>query len=108
VERLVEAGYETHRLPPPCLLSVTNEIGWVRLPTLRGKQAARRADLPVWGAEDLQTDGALIGLKGSPTRVVKIQKPAIARSGRTVDARVVGAHAAARELADWLEEKGLL
>jgi len=40
--------------------------------------------------------------------VVKIAKPVVARTGRTVDARKVGAQAAARELADWLEERGLL
>jgi len=108
VERSIETGYEACRLPRPCVLSVTNEIGYVRLPTLRGKQAARRTDLPVWGPEDLGADGALIGLKGSPTRVVKIAKPVVARTGTRVDARKVGAQAAARELADWLEDRGLL
>ena len=108
VERLVENGYETLRLPLPCLLSVGNEIGCPRLPTLRGKQAARKADVPVWSPLDLGVQDAFLGLKGSPTRVVKIEKPVVARKGRRVDARKSGPQAAARELADFLEERGLL
>ena len=108
VERLVETGYQSLRLTLPCLLTVTNEIGYPRLPTLRGKQGARRAEVPVWGPGELDADEALLGLAGSPTRVVKIAKPVVARKGRTLDARKLGPQAAARELAEFLEENGLL
>lgn len=108
VERLVESGYERLRASLPCVLSVTNEIGYPRLPTLRGKQAARRAHVPVWGPGDLDADESFLGLEGSPTRVVKIDKPVVARKGRKVDAGRVGAQAAARELAAFLEKNGLL
>jgi len=108
VERLVESGYEALQLPMPCLLSVTNEIAFPRLPTLRGKQAARKAPVPVWGPEDLRADRDLIGLAGSPTRVVRIDKAVTARTGRIVDARRLGAPAAAAELASFLAENGLL
>lgn len=108
VERLVESGYETLRLPMPCVLSVGNETGYPRLPTLRGKQAARKAEVAVWGSADMDLDESLLGLEGSPTRVMKIDKPVVTRKGRTVDARRLGAQAAARELADFLEEAGLL
>lgn len=108
VERLVESGYETLRLPLPCVLSVSNEMGYPRLPTLRGKQAARRTDVPIWGPADLDVEERFLGLEGSPTRVVKIAKPVVARKGRTVDARKLGSQRAARELAGFLEENGLL
>jgi len=108
IERLVESGYEKLRLPLPCVLSVSNEIGYPRLPTLRGKQAARRADVPVWGPADLDAEARFLGLEGSPTRVVKIAKPVVARKGRTVDARKLGSQRAAQELAGFLEESGLL
>jgi len=108
VERLVESGYEVIQLPMPCVLSVTNEIGYPRLPTLRGKQAARKAPVPVWGPDDLDADRDLIGLAGSPTRVVRIDKPVVARRGRIVDARRLGAPAAAAQLVAYLEENGLL
>jgi len=108
VERLVERGHETLRAPTPCLLSVTNEIGYIRLPTLRGKQAAKRGDVAVWGPGDLDVEPSLLGLKGSPTRVVKIDKPVVARQGRTVEACRIGAAGAAGQLVDYLEENGLL
>ncbi len=108
VERLVEAGYETLRLPLPCLLTVGKEIGYPRLPTLRGKQRARRQDVPVWGPADLGIDEGLVGLSGSPTRVVRIARPSLTRKGRTADVGALGVQRAARELADFLEEANLL
>jgi len=107
-ERLTETGYETLRLPLPCLLSVGNEIGYPRLPTLRGKQAARKADVPVWGPAELGAEERSVGLTGSPTRVVKIDRPVLTRKGAAVDAGKIGAAAAARKLADFLDERGLL
>jgi electron transfer flavoprotein beta subunit len=38
VERLIEEGYETLKMPLPALLTVVKEISYPRLPTLRGKQ----------------------------------------------------------------------
>ena len=108
VERLVETGYETLKMPLPCLLTVVKEISYPRLPTLRGKQRARRTDLPIWGPEHLDADESLIGLKGSPTKVVKIQKPKVARKVKMVDLSEMEPSEAASELADFLEEKNLL
>jgi len=108
VERLVEAGYETLRLPMPCLLTVGREACYPRLPTLRGKQRARRQDVAVWGPAEMGVDEALVGLAGSPTRVVRVTRPVLARRGRTVEVARLGAQAAAHELADFLERNGFL
>jgi len=81
VRRLVEDGYETLEIQMPCLLTVVKEAAYPRLPTLRGKQRARRVAVPVWGPQDIGADPAAIGLKGSPTRVVKIESPRVARNG---------------------------
>lgn len=108
VERLLETGYETLRLPLPCLLTVGMEIGYPRLPTLRGKQRARTAPVAVWGPAELDVDEDLVGLRGSPTRVVKIARPRVTRKGRVVDVGKVGPAKAARELADFLEQRNLL
>lgn len=82
VERKVETGLERWRLQLPALISVTKAIGEVGLPTLAGKMAARRRTIPVTTIADLGLDPATIGLKGSPTRVVKIFYPSLARKGR--------------------------
>jgi len=105
VERLIEGGYETVRLPLPCLMSVVNEISYPRLPTLRGKQTARKKEVPSWGKDDLDVEESSLGLKGSPTRVVKIMKPKISRNGIVLDTKVVGVNNAVKELVDFLESK---
>jgi electron transfer flavoprotein beta subunit len=81
VKRLVEDGYETIKIETPCVLTVVKEIAYPRLPTLRGKKKSRRIEIPVWTVEDLKVDKDKLGLKGSPTRVVKIKKPVITRNG---------------------------
>jgi electron transfer flavoprotein beta subunit len=74
-ERLLEAGYEVIESPIPCILTVVKEINEPRLPSLKGKMAAKRAEIITWGAEDIGADPAKLGLDGSPTKVVKIFSP---------------------------------
>ena len=87
VERMVEEGYETLKLPLPCLLTVVKEVSFPRLPTLRGKQKARKVEIPVWNSENIDMDQDKLGLGGSPTRVVNIDRPKVTRGGKKVDAR---------------------
>ncbi len=108
VERLIEGGYETVRFPLPALITVVNEISYPRLPTLRGKQAARKKDVPMKRKDDLTFDEGRLGLKGSPTRVVKIDKPRVTRNGTLVDVRKTGVDAAIGQLVDFLDEKDFL
>jgi electron transfer flavoprotein beta subunit len=96
------------KMPLPCLLTVVKEISYPRLPTLRGKQRARKATLPIWGPADLDVDESLLGLKGSPTKVVKIRKPKVVRKGTIISLNETEPSRAASELADFLEEKNLL
>ena len=79
VHRLVEDGHEVLELDLPAVLTVVKEVGDPRLPTLRGKQRARKVDIPAWGPDDLDVAPEDLGLKGSPTRVVKIFRPQVAR-----------------------------
>jgi len=79
VHRLVEDGYEVLELALPALITVVKEVSDPRLPTLRGKQKARKADVPVWTHETVEAEDGRIGLGGSPTRVVKIHRPKVAR-----------------------------
>lgn len=74
-ERLLENGYEVVEVPVPCVLTVVKEINEPRLPSLKGKMAARKAEIARWTAADIGADQARIGLEGSPTKVVKIFTP---------------------------------
>ncbi len=84
VKRMVEGGYEILEIETPCLITVVKEINYPRLPTLRGKQRAKRLELPVWGPDEIDAEQKNIGLRGSPTRVVKISKPKVARKGEVI------------------------
>ncbi|MGA1871036.1 MAG: electron transfer flavoprotein subunit beta/FixA family protein [bacterium] len=74
-ERLLESGYEVMESSLPALMTVVKEINVPRLPSLRGKMKARKAEIDSWKAEDLSDDASLYGSAGSPTRVVKIFTP---------------------------------
>ena len=81
VERLVEEGYQILDLPLPALLTVVKELAAPRLPTLRGKRRAKAADIPLLTAADLDLEAGYLGLKGSPTKVVKVATPKVTRGG---------------------------
>ncbi|MDH7525921.1 MAG: electron transfer flavoprotein subunit beta/FixA family protein [Peptococcaceae bacterium] len=109
VERLVEEGYEMLRLPLPAVLTVVKEISDPRLPTLRGKKAARAKNIPVWDAGVIGIEATRIGLKGSPTRVVKIESPKVARKGVLLKAQDEDSlQEAVEQLVEFLQKKELL
>lgn len=109
VRRLVETGYEVLELDMPAVLTVVKEVADPRLPTLRGKQKARKVEVPRWGADDIELDPDRLGLKGSPTRVVKIFRPQVTRQCRKVaatDEESIGP--AVSELVAFLRQKELI
>lgn len=109
VKRLVEGGYELLELPLPCLLTVVKEISDPRLPTLRGKQKAKKIDIPMWGPDDIEADPSNIGLKGSPTRVVKTFHPQVSRNGKKLVARdTESINKAVDELIEFLKDRQLI
>ncbi len=79
ITRLVEHGEEIVSMQLPGLLTVVKEVSDPRLPTLDGKIRARETELPVLTFDDLELEVSNLGLKGSPTRVVKIFRPKVAR-----------------------------
>jgi electron transfer flavoprotein beta subunit len=108
-ERLVENGRELLSADLPAVVTVVKEIAVPRLPTLRGKQRARRAEVTVWAARDLEVPADAVGLKGSPTRVERIFRPRLTRTCellRASEAREVDA--ATDRVVAFLTERGLL
>jgi len=109
VDRLIEEGYERVRVRLPALLSVVKEIAVPRLPTLKGKKRAMATPIETWDAAFIEADRTKIGLKGSPTRVVKIETPKVARSCAMHRADGDEATlAAVDQLLDFLQERNLL
>jgi len=109
VSRLVEGGYEKLEVDLPAVITVVKEIAEPRLPTLRGKKKARTVEIPTWGPGDLDIDPQRTGLAGSPTRVVRIFRPQVAREAEMITAGDEEEVAAAAErVAAFVREKGLL
>ncbi len=75
VQRLMEDGFDRIRLSLPAALTVVKEINVPRLPSLRGKRNAKKAELKTMNADDLELNENDVGLNGSPTQVVKIFSP---------------------------------
>jgi len=85
VERMTEEGYDIVETPLPALFTVVKEINEPRLPSLKGKMKAKKAEIPVWTAKDLSCEEDKIGLDGSPTRVIKVFSPPPREGGRVLD-----------------------
>ncbi|MEW6570769.1 MAG: electron transfer flavoprotein subunit beta/FixA family protein [Nitrospirota bacterium] len=83
VQRMMDEGYDVVESSLPVLLTVVKELNEPRLPSLRGKMAAKKAEIKKWGQSDIMADESSLGLKGSPTQVKNIFAPD-ARSGRKI------------------------
>ncbi len=84
-ERMTEEGFEIIQTSLPCLITVVKEINEPRLPSLKGKMRAKKAEIAVWKALDIDADEGQLGLGGSPTWVSKIFTPPPRPSGEMFD-----------------------
>jgi len=75
VRRMHEDGYDICELAFPAVLTVVKDINTPRVPTLKGRLAAEKMQIPVWKPSDIGAETEKIGLDGSPTRVVKTAPP---------------------------------
>jgi electron transfer flavoprotein beta subunit len=87
-ERMMEDGYDVVRTPLPALFTVVKEINEPRLPSLKGKMRAKKAEIAVWGPSDLDVDHGELGLDGSPTRVIRIFAPEPRAGGQMLEGEV--------------------
>ena len=63
VDRLIPDGHDIVELPLPALVSISNELGQARYPTLRGIMAASRKQPTVWTLGELGMDSSSISSK---------------------------------------------
>ncbi|MCX5687397.1 MAG: electron transfer flavoprotein subunit beta/FixA family protein [Candidatus Omnitrophica bacterium] len=84
-DRMTEEGYDIVESPLPCLITVVKEINEPRLPSLKGKMRAKKAEIRKLEAKDLDADPDSLGLKGSPTKVVKIFTPSPRKGGQILE-----------------------
>lgn len=85
VKRLAEENYEIFQVRLPAAISVVKDINTPRVPSLRGKMKAKKEDVPVWTAKELEADPDEVGLAGSYTQVVKIFTPKIVHDVKMIE-----------------------
>jgi len=77
VQRLMDDGYDVVESSLPVLLTVVRELNVPRMPSLKGKMAARKAEIKKLSAADIGAAEESLGLKGSPTQVRNIFAPEV-------------------------------
>lgn len=70
IEKADEESRLVVKLPTPALLAVRKSCNTPRIPSIRGRIAAARAEITIWSAEDLPLNSANVGKSGSPTQVL--------------------------------------
>jgi electron transfer flavoprotein alpha/beta subunit len=77
VQRLMDDGYDVIESSLPVLLTVVRELNVPRMPSLKGKMAAKKAVIKKLSAADIRAEEESLGLKGSPTQVRNIFAPEV-------------------------------
>lgn len=109
VHRLIEEGEDVSACDFPLLITVVKEVSNPRLPTLRGKKLAKQKEIPIWDNQKLKLNECFLGLQGSPTRVVKIFRPKVARVCQKIPAdNDEGIAKATEQLVKFLQQRDLI
>ncbi len=109
VKRMTEEGYQKLEVTLPALITVLKEVATVRLSTLKGKMRAMDMIIPTRTVKDLDVEPSYLGLKGSPTKVVKIEQARVKRDALIIEAMEADkVPDAVISLFDFLEDKQLL
>jgi electron transfer flavoprotein beta subunit len=88
VERMMEEGYDVVEMPLPGLITVVKEINTPRMASLKGKMRAKSAKINVLNATTIVVDSSRIGLKGSPTQVLRSFVPERKTGGEKISGEV--------------------
>jgi len=102
VERVTADGYEVVEVSLPALITVSNELGEPRYPTMKGIMAAKKKEPTIWKPADIGAEPAQVGTAGRRTRIVKLFQPVREGkceiiSGETPEEAAVGLAAKLRE-----------
>jgi len=84
VHRITEDGFDVVELTLPAVVSVVKEINEPRLPSLRGKMAAKKKTITRWTTADLGIDGSGIG-SNSGTKSIKVAPPPPRPKGELIE-----------------------
>jgi len=75
VSRVTATGYEVVELPLPAVVTVSNEIGEPRYPTIKGIMAAKKITPLVWKPADIGLEAAAVGAAGRRAELCRLYQP---------------------------------
>jgi electron transfer flavoprotein beta subunit len=75
VERVTGDGYEVVEVPLPAVITVSNEIGEPRYPTIKGIMAAKKIEPVVWKPADIGVEPSRIGAAGRQAKMLRLFQP---------------------------------
>ncbi len=75
VERVTADGYEVVEVSLPALITVSNELGEARYPTIKGIMAAKRKEPVVWKPADIGVEPSQLGAAGRKAKLIKLFQP---------------------------------
>ncbi len=75
VERATTDGYEVIEVSLPALITVSNELGEPRYPTIKGIMAAKKVEPVIWKPADIGVDPSQVGATGRRTKILKLFQP---------------------------------
>ena len=104
--RMMEDGIDKVKVGLPAAVSTVKEINEPRIPSLKGKMAAKKAVIPKWSAADLGLKPEEAGSQGARARMARCTPP----PARSAGTRIAGATAAqtAEKLVDTLIARKLI
>jgi electron transfer flavoprotein beta subunit len=75
IEKATSDGYEVVETKLPLVVTVSNEIGEPRYPTIKGIMAAKKVEPIVWKPVDIGADVSQLGTAGQRVAVQKLYQP---------------------------------
>jgi electron transfer flavoprotein beta subunit len=75
VERVTADGYDVIEVPLPAVLTVSNEIGEPRYPTIKGIMAAKKVEPVIWKPADIGVEPSQVGTAGSRAKLLRLFQP---------------------------------
>jgi len=75
VEKVTPEGYDVIETPLPAVVTVSNELGEARYPTIKGIMAARKKEPVVWKPADIGLDADKVGGAGRRSKLITLFQP---------------------------------
>ncbi|MBI2868486.1 MAG: electron transfer flavoprotein subunit beta/FixA family protein [Chloroflexi bacterium] len=75
IERVTPDGYEVVEIDLPAVLTMSNEVGEPRYPTIKGIMAAKKKEPVTWKPADLGLEAVKVGALGQRAQMLRLFQP---------------------------------